>query len=699
MAADKSRNLGKDRPHRHLSWNRWLPLLIIGAGLSVYANSFNGVLLFDDAPHILKNERIRRLRPVSELIGGRRPVVDVSLALNYRLSKLDVRGYHAVNLGVHILAALTLFGIIRRTLLRERFGEGIDEVSNVECRLSNRGPFNRKSTFDNRQFSAPWIACVTALIWVVHPLQTQSVTYLIQRAESLMGLFYLLTLYCVIRGADNCRMSNSRPFNRQSSIHNRHFWLPAAVVSCALGMGSKGVMVTAPAMVLLYDRVFISGSWSDTLRRRWALYVGLAATWSVLWACGVAHGVLNPATKGAHVGFAYTDVTPLNYALTQFGALLQYLKLSVWPSPLCLDYTWPVAQSPGRIIPQAIVIVLLLVSGVWAFFRAPRLGFLAAWFFVILAPTSSFIPIKDTLFEHRVYLSLAAVVIAVVVAGDRWVAHLFSGTRPIRERDGGHEWSADSRPPRLKPWGTRADAKRRFVASALAVTAVAVLGYGTVRRNQDYHNVAFMWRDVAAKRPNNARAFEQLGTALVMEGKKNEAVVEYQNAVQIDSDFASVHANLANALSQTGRFEEAVRHYREVIRIEPDHIEACTNMGHALDALGLADEAIEAYRAAAGMELRRTDPAVLARAHLNLGSALGNQGDLNAAIAEYREAVKLRPDYDNAHFWWGVASERLGNLREAVNHYSKTLKINPQHRRARQALDDALMKLRRLDSD
>lgn len=666
MAADKSRNLGTDRPRRRFSWNRWLPLLIIGAGLSVYANSFKGVLLFDDAPHILKNERIRRLRPVSELIGGRRPVVDVSLALNYRLGKLDVRGYHAVNLGVHILAALTLFGIIRRTLLRERFGEGIDAVSNVECRMSIGRSAIRHSTIDNRQFPTPWIAWVTALIWVVHPLQTQSVTYLIQRAESLMGLFYLLTLYCVIRGV--YRTASEGGPTRMG------WWCSAAVVSCALGMGSKGVMVTAPAMVLLYDRVFISGSWSDTLRRRWALYVGLAATWSVLWACGVAHGVLNPATKGAHVGFAYTDVAPLNYALTQFGALLQYLKLSVWPHPLCLDYTWPVAQSPGRIIPQAIVIVLLLVSAVWAFFRAPRLGFLAAWFFVILAPTSSFIPIKDTLFEHRVYLSLAAVVIAVVVAGDRLLQQL----------------------ARRALW---ADVKRRFVASALAVTVVALLGYGTVRRNQDYHNVVSMWRDVAAKRPNNARAFEQLGTALVIEGKKNEAVVEYQNAVQIDSDFSSAHANLANALSQTGRFEEAVKHYHEVLRIEPDHIEACTNMGHALDALGRADEAIEAYRAATGMDLRRTDPAALARAHLNLGSALGNEGDLDAAIAEYREAVKLRPDYDNAHFWWGVASERLGNLREAVNHYNKTLEINPQHRRARQALDDAIMKLGRFDSE
>ncbi len=653
MTAGKSPNLRRDKPPGQFDWTRVLPILIIATGLGVYMNSFSGSFLFDDAPHILKSQRIRQLSPLSELIAGQRPVVDVSLALNYRVGKLDVRGYHAVNVAVHILAALTLLGIVRRTLqhglLRTRFGP-----------------------------SSPWIALAVALIWVVHPLQTQSVTYLIQRAESLMGLFYLLTLYCVIRGTASTdgkvgATGGSEPTREVGSAYRR-WWYTAAVIFCALGMGSKAVMVTAPVVILLYDRVFLSPSIIQTLRRRWTLHLGLGATWGVLWACGAVHSVLSPAAKGTHVGFGFAGVTPLDYAFTQFGSLVHYLGLSVWPYPLCLDYTWPVALSAGEIVPHAIIIVLLLVSTIWALLRAPGVGFLAAWFFIILAPTSSIIPIQDTLFEHRMYLSLAAVVMLLVIVGD-------SALRFLARRA---SWRA---------------ATRRSVAAALVVTVVAFLGYGTARRNMDYQHPVSMWRDVVAKRPDNARAFEQLGTALVMEGKKREAVVEYRRAVRIDPDFASAHANLANALTQTGQFEDAVQHYNEVRRLEPDHINACINLGHALGSLGRADEAIEAYRTATQIDQRHATPRELARAHFNLGSAFGRRGDFDAAIAEYRRALHLWPPYDKAHYSLGWVLSKQGNLDEAVEQYRKTLEINPQHSHAQQALDETLMRLQRFDSD
>lgn len=653
MAAGQSLNQRRDKPPGQFDWTRALPILIIAAGLGVYLNSFNGGFLFDDAPHILKNQRIRRLSPFAELIGGRRPVVDVSLALNYRVGKLNVRGYHAVNLAVHILAALTLYGIVRRTLLR--------------------GPLRKR--FGR---SAPWLALAIALIWVVHPLQTQSVTYLIQRAESLMGLFYLLTLYCVMRGATSTdrKVGAAEGIDLTPGVGSAYgkWWYAAAVVSCALGMGSKAVMVTAPVVILLYDGVFLSPSIIQTLRRRWILHIGLAATWGVLWWCGAVNSALNPAAKGTHVGFGYTGVTPLDYAFTQFGSLVHYLGLSVWPYPLCLDYTWPVALSAAAIVPHAIVIVLLLFSAIWALFRAPGLGFLAAWFFIILAPTSSIIPIQDTLFEHRMYLSLAAVVILSVIAGDSVLRYL----------------------ARRASWEI---ATRRFVAGVLVVTVVVLLGYTAARRNLDYRNPVAMWRDVVLKRPDNARAFEQLGTALVMEGKKREAVVEYRQAVRIDPGFTSAHANLANALTQTGRFEEAVQHYIEVRRLEPDRINACINLGHALGSLGRADEAIEAFRAATRIDERHATPRELARAHFNLGSALGRRRDLDAAIAEYRQALRLWPPYDKAHYSLGWVLSLQGKLNEAVEHYHKALEINPQHGRARQALDETLMKLQPYDSD
>jgi len=171
-----------------------------------------------------------------------RQLINLSLAVNYAVGGTRVWGYHALNLAVHILAGLTLFGIVRRTLLQPRL----------------RGRFGA---------AANGLALTTAVLWTVHPLQTESVTYIIQRCESMMGLFYLLTLYCFIRGA-----ASQRP----------RLWYGLCVTACALGMACKEVMVSAPLMVLLYDRTFVSGSFRVAWRRHGRLLGALAGTWVLL---------------------------------------------------------------------------------------------------------------------------------------------------------------------------------------------------------------------------------------------------------------------------------------------------------------------------------------------------------------------------------------------------------------------------------
>ena len=227
--------------------------------------------------------------PICSVSG--RPVECLTLALNYALGGLNVWGYHAFNLTVHLVSALVLFGILRRTFegekLRDRFGA-----------------------------AAIWLAAAIALIWEVHPLQTESVTYIVQRSELLMGLFLLLTLYCTLRGSQS-----SRP----------RAWYLAAVVSCALGMGSKEVMVGAPLIVLLYDRVFLASSFRELWQRRIGLYIGLAATWLIL-AVLVAR-TLHPAT-----GFGIEGLTSWDYLKTEAGVIVYYLRLCFWPHPLVIDY-------------------------------------------------------------------------------------------------------------------------------------------------------------------------------------------------------------------------------------------------------------------------------------------------------------------------------------------------------------------------
>jgi tetratricopeptide (TPR) repeat protein len=621
------RNL-TDRPTGRTGDRRaWLVLLIIPAGILVYANSFAGVFIFDDVRHIEFNERIRQLWPITPLLTARRPVVEVSLAVDYAIGQLHVWGYHAFNLGVHLLAGLVLFGVIRRTLLGERL-------------KSSYGP------------SALWLALAASLVWLVHPLQTQGVTYIVQRGESLMALFYVLTLYCVIRGAASSR---------------RWAWYAAAVVACALGMGSKAVMVTAPFVVLLYDWIFLARSLRRALRARWVLYAGLAATWLVLLACGEVQDVFNtdPGQRPA-VGFGYKEVTPLEYARTQPGVIVHYIRLCFWPASLCLDYGWPVARNLASIVVCGAAIVLLLAATAWALWRRPALGFLGACFFLILSPTSSFIPIMDLAFEHRMYLPSAAVLILVVLGVHRLGRML------------------------VTRWPTSAVAVR-WLAGGLTGVIVVALGLGTAARNRVYQDAVVMWRDVIAKRPQNKRALNNLAVELAGRGEYEEALALSQRAVELDPEYSQAYMNVGQALFELGRYEEAIEAYRKCIEFGPDAWYHHYYLGVALAELGRGEEAVAEFRKALAV-----DPEAY-EVRFDLARLLRRQGRLDEAAQEFREVVRQRPRHVQAGYQLGLVLQELGRLADAVDAYRRVLTVDGDDTEVRCSLASALGMLGRRD--
>jgi tetratricopeptide (TPR) repeat protein len=599
-----------------LKLRQFIPVLIIAAGLGVYHNSFHGEFVFDDGLHIVENPRIRQLwRPGEVIAHTSRPVVDLSLAVNYALGGLNPWGYHAFNVGIHILAALTLYGVVRRTLICEAL----------------RSKFGAASAL---------LAGAISLIWLVHPLQTESVTYTIQRGESLMGLFYLLTLYCVIRSQDPAR---------------GNLWKIGALVSCALGMATKPVMVTAPLVALLYDRVFLTGSWREAMRRRGWLYGGLAATWLLLPVL-LANA---PSDWKTSAGPGYKGTSPLRYALTQTVAVAHYLRLTFWPHPLCLDYGWPsdssaVGNGLGA-LPGQIVVAALLLGTVWAWRRRPSVGFLGAWFFVILAPTSSFVPVADAIVEHRMYLPLAAVVAAVVLG-------VFAvGKRLLNEA-------------------------QDVVLGCVAVGTVAVvLAFLTVQRNQDYHTALGIWRDTVKTCPNNHRAHSNLATALLQAGNAAEAVGEYERALRIKPDYAEAHDGLGLALMQMGNVQEAMGQYEQALQIKPDYADADYNLGVALETAGRVQEATRRY------ELALRIKPDLVQAHYNLGRALAQLGQIQGAVEQYEQALRLKPDYVEAHNNLGAALMGQGRLQEAIGHYEQALRIKADSAEAHNGLGLVLM--------
>ena len=627
---------------------KWLPLLIVAAGILAYANSFGGVFLFDDTWNIVEQQRIRQLWPAWDLLQTRRPVVSLSLAANYALGELNVWGYHLVNLIVHILTALALYALVNRTLIHKRVK------------------------------AAPYLALSTAILWVVHPLTTQSVTYIIQRGEALMALFYLLTLYCVLRGATTRRA---------------RLWYIAAVLACALGMASKAVMVTAPLAVVLYDRIFLARSWRETLRKRWLLYFGLLASGLVLVSSGIVQTVFNFSGKGtATVGFAYNSVTPPEYALSQAGVILHYLRLSLWPEPLCMDYMWGVARTSSAIIPPAFVLLLLLAATLWALWKKPPIGFAAAFFFLVLAPTSSFIPIKDLAFEHRMYLPLAGVIVLLVSAG--WsILHFISRRLAVLP------------------------AATRRISIVVVVIVAGALAYGTIRRNQDYYSEVTMWSKIVALRPDNYRAHDDLGRSLRAAGRLDEAFAHFAESLRLNPNYHSAHNNLGNALmkrrrfaeatvhleqairlnpkfdkaysnlgaalAQQGKFDEAIPHLKKAIELNPDNSGAYSNLGNVLSALGEHQHALDNYLNA----LRIDDNS--AEVHNNLAGTLFDLGRLDEAIEQFRIALRLQPSYIEAYCNLATALMQQGRFDEAIYAYQAALKVSPNHPRATAGLKAA----------
>lgn len=633
----------------------WCPISIVLLGLIAYFNSFDGVFVFDDLNHIIRNERIHEVWPPWRLLAARRPTLDFSLAINYAIGKTDPWGYHLVNIVIHLLSGLTLYGIVRRTVAR--WGEDRRHVR-----------------------AAPLLALIVAAIWTVHPLQTQSVTYIVQRSESMMGMFFLLTLYCVIRGVD------SRDAAR---------WFAAAVAACALGVGSKAVALAAPVVILLYDGVFLAPSFAHAVRQRGRLYLGLfSAAGLVFILTGVAKGVLASSGRST-VGFGTSDVTSLGYALSQPGVIVHYLSLAFWPAGLLLDHKWPVAETAGQIVPQALIIGMLLLWTVIGLARRHWLGFVGAWFFVILAPTSSIVPIKDLAFEHRMYLPLAGVIAFVVIGMYAAYAHL----RGIQRL-----------PVQLSP----------AVPIALAMLATGSLSFATIHRNRAYHSEIAMWQDVVAKKPDNHRAFynlggahemardmeaallayresvrlepewswsrSKLGVALSATGEKAKAIEQFREAIRLRPSYGIARFNLGSVLAETSDAQGAATEYRELMRIEPGNAGAAYNLGNVLNKLKRYDEAAEAFQTAG-----RLDPTD-ASAFYNLANTLRRLKRYEQAESAYRNAIEIKPKHANAHMQLGRLLEQRDRLEEAIEQYETVIELRPKHKKAGKALQQARKK-------
>lgn len=527
-------------------------LLILLAGIVCYSNSFAGPFVLDDTGAIVQNESIRDLSKIGTVLTGAthatvigRPLLNLSLAVNYALAGTEgVWDYHAFNVGCHLLAAILLFAVVHRTLLLA-------------------------ATPASLRREAIGLAFAVSLIWTIHPLQTESVNYVVQRAESMVAVFYLFTVYCVIRGA-----TGTRPLP----------WYCGAVVACGLGMATKELMVTAPLIILFYDRVFLSRSFAEIRRLRWGLYLGLGATW-VLLAVLMRSSKDRSNTAGFGLGLSSWD-----YAMTQFGFIVRYLRLCFWPYPLVFDYGLPVARTPMEIVPYALIVAGLLLAAVIALRYRSWIGFLGISFFVMLAPTSSIVPlVTQTAAEHRMYMPLTVLVALIVILGSQFLDSIARRTM-----------------------GAQSDvANVSSIPKGIVLILIAVgLGSVTYQRNEDYRSELSLWEQTAKHYPTNARAFHAIASAHLKTGQIALAIEGFNRAAELHALDKRVFYNRANAFVMAGRYDEAIADFQRVITMaakSPSYRAlAYYQLGQVFQKMGKHEQARECFAQAS--EIRAGAP-------------------------------------------------------------------------------------------
>jgi Flp pilus assembly protein TadD len=562
-----------------------LGFILAAFAFGLYANSLSAPFVFDDDHAIVINEQIRHISTsLSPTERGSplagRPLVSLTFAINYALDDLHPRGYRLVNIAIHVVCALLLFALARRHV-------------------------NERAAF------------AAALIWMVHPLATEPVDYVSQRTELMMAAFFLATIYF-----GPTRLTR----------------LTASVACCALGMACKETMVVAPIIVMLYDRTFSFGSFRDAFRERGRYYAALCATWLVL---GV---LLWSSPRGDSAGFVGASVSPWEYLIDQSVMIVRYLRLAFWPRGLVLDYGEPLHVAFSRVAPYFFVVAALLVATIVALVRKPSIGFLGAWFFLTLAPTSSIMPISTEVgAERRMYLPLMAIVVIVVLVVRRFV-------------------------------GSRV---RGFVFAG----SVVLLAVATYQRNAEYRSGLTLWQTVLERWPPHARAHRNLAAELKLANRRDEEIQHLRAAVK---DLPEIRNILGLELLALGRHAEAADELRIYVRDNPRDADAWANLGNALSALGRNDEALQAYQRAIAVDPRN------GLAQRNLALEYLQQNDFGNAVAHAREAVRLTPNDAAAHNLLGLALIGDQKVDEAIAEFRASLALQPENNDASGYLERTL---------
>ncbi len=638
-------------------------LVIVVAVFLAYSNTFPVPFQLDDIDNIVNNPAIKNVRYFTDPSwidsADNTDVFDKPLfktrfigystfALNYALDGLNVRGYHLVNLLIHAVNAALLYWIIILTL---------------------RTPsFPADSGTERSLFSSPrdLFALFTALLFAVHPVQTQAVTYIVQRFASLATLFAFLALLLYIRfrlAGLNPRVV-PRPFGFGASL-KQYAAYAGSLVSVVLAMKTKEFGMLLPVVITMYELLFFEGSAKKRLQ--YLLPFGLTMAIlpiTLLNIAGSLPGAGGVNDVASQISGTQGGIPRLDYLFTQFRVIVTYIRLLFLPIDQAFDYDYPVYHS--LLAPPVAVSLLFLLSIFTAGLHMYRLSrvegthghlyrlcsFGIFWFFLTITPESSIIPIADVIFEHRVYLPSAGFFISLTSIVALVFAHWQNRTRSTNG-----------------------------VLIAAAVLLMIALATATYARNVVWQSSIAQLQDDIRKSPGKARPHRALGGIYAEQGRIAEALYHIRTAIALKPDDADAHYSLGLLFAGLGRMEEAVNEYKLAIGIRFEYAEAHGNLGVAYAQQGRTDEAIREYRT-----VLMITPAS-ARTRNNLANALGKLGRTEEAINEYRTALRFEPGLVEAHYNLGNAYARLGRREEALAEYRTALRLKPDFLEAHRQIE------------
>jgi len=605
------KNLLPFRPYSHL-------FLILLVGALAYSNSFTAPFLLDDLTSIVDNPGITDLANFAP--GGigydfmpRRWVAYFTFAVNYQFGGLEVWGYHLLNLLIHLGTASLVYALVV---------------------LSFRTPHLASSKLARQDCT---IALLAALLFVAHPIQTQAVTYIVQRLSSLATFFYLaaLVLYLAARlNAERRLEKHAAPRsataqkkalrNPQAQPGNWRTWLllAASTAAAVFAMYTKEIAFTLPLAALLFEWCFFRGDWNRRL-----LFLSPLLLTLLIIPLGILTGV--DGSPGSAVGEqlrAHSDMGRLDYLITQFRVIVTYLRLLILPINQNLDYDYPLFT---RVLnPQVLgsLLVLALLLGLAAFLHvrsrqpgvaepsSPAFGepglrlvsFGIFWFFLTLAVESSIIPIRDLIFEHRLYLPSVGIAMAAALLlglASEKTAKLFSGRLPL----------------------------------LLAALVVVGLATATWQRNQVWRSTLSIWEDTVRKSPNKERPWYNLGSLYDDEGQYDKAIQALVRAIFLDPKHGEAWHNLGRSYIVVGQNEQAVRVLRQAVRLNPKLENAKVNLAVALLRVGQPGEAVGL------LESCLPQLAGWPEVRINLGFAYLGVGNLAGAQRELAALEQIAP--------------------------------------------------------